>query len=176
MTDATTRNAPPARRSPLFDFESELTRTRRVLERIPVEQAGWRPHEKSTPLGVLASHVATLPRFVPTILQQDGIDLAGRPPRPPEPPASRADLLRTFDESAAAARSALASVNAERLAAPFALRRGDFVFMEGARDELIRSMVISHLVHHRAQLGVYLRLLDVPVPALYGPSADEQPA
>ncbi len=175
MSHDTRPAAVPSRRDPLFDLEPELARARRVLERVPVDRATWRPHEKSTPLGVLAAHLATLPRFITAIVRQDGIDLAPRPPTPPEPPASSADLLRSFDDSVAAARSALAGLVAGHLAAPFALRRGSFVFMEGTREELIRTMVISHIVHHRAQLGVYLRLLDVPVPAIYGPSADERP-
>jgi uncharacterized damage-inducible protein DinB len=157
----------------IADMDREYPVTRRVLERIPDDRHDWRPHDKSTPLGQLASHVASLPRFVAMILQQDGFDLAVTPPQRPPALRTREELLRTFDDYAAAARNAVQSTTDDALAREWVFRNGDQVFLRGTRATVIRTLAMNHLVHHRGQLSVYLRLLDVPVPSIYGPSADE---
>lgn len=154
------------------DLSRELAATRRVLERLPDDQLGWRPHVKSFTLGALATHVATLPGVAHDILRADVMDLATRPsPRQALP--SRADLLATFDEQAAAWQDALAAATDEVLQGTWTLRHGTQVLDEAPRLEVLRHWCLNHLIHHRAQLTVYLRLLNVPVPGLYGPTADE---
>lgn len=155
------------------DLEAELANTRRVLERVPMEQAAWRPHEKSFPLGSLATHVARLSYWGTLTTQGDEFDLASTP-IPSKPAASREELLALFDETSAAFRQALAEVPDEALSREWTLRMGDHVIFKLPKGTVLRTSVISHIIHHRAQLTVYLRMLNVPVPGLYGPSADEQ--
>lgn len=167
-----TKQLPDTARVAFGDFEHELDNTRKVLERVPSDKLGWKPHEKSSTLGALADHVARLPWFVEIAVQQDEYDLAGWQ-RPPEP-ASTQQILRTFEERAAAAKAALKQLQTDALLDPWTLRSGDEVFFTLPRSAIVRTFAISHLIHHRAQLTIYLRLLNVPVPGLYGPSADEQ--
>lgn len=158
----------------LGDLDAELSFTRRVLERLPAEHLGWRPHEKSWTLGELAHHLANLLTWQSAIVAHDGFDL-DRAPAPGAPPESRQALLDAFDRGAAAFRAALDAMDEAALARPWTLRRGDFELFTLPRATVLRMMGLSHMAHHRGQLTVYLRLLDVPVPALYGPSADEGP-
>jgi uncharacterized damage-inducible protein DinB len=155
------------------DLEAELANTRKVLERVPVEHLGWKPHEKSFSLGSLATHVARLCYWGTITSQGDEFDLAATP-IPAKAATSREELLGLFDETSAAFRRALAAVPDEALAREWTLRMGDHVIFKLPKGVVLRSSVISHIIHHRAQLTVYLRMLDVPVPGLYGPSADEQ--
>jgi hypothetical protein len=154
------------------DLESELAITRRTLARFPEGHADWRPHEKSTPLGRLAVHVATLPDFAKAVLQSDELDLAERS-SPPRPFRTAADLVAIFDEAVRQMWPVVNAASFDTLNGAWRLRTGPQVIVEGKRGPLIRQMMINHIVHHRAQLGVYYRLLGIPVPAVYGPSADE---
>jgi uncharacterized damage-inducible protein DinB len=164
---------PALSQAALGDLAHEVSTTRRVLERVPEEHFAWRPHEKSMSLGGLALHLANLLSWQRTIVQDREFDLAATPPPATTEPASHEELLQRFDENAAALSEALAGAAEGALAEPWTLRRGEQVIMQQPRAAILRSMGISHMVHHRGQLTVYLRLLDVPVPGVYGPSADE---
>ena len=155
----------------LPEFDHEMTTTRKVLERVPEDKFGWKPHAKSFSLGALATHVATLPTWGEETLKRLDIDIAGG--QPPAAPASKAELMATFDKNAAAMRSALTGKSDAELLAMWTLRRGGKTIFSMPKTAVLRSFVLSHLIHHRGQLSVYLRLLDVPVPSIYGPSADE---
>jgi len=158
----------------LHEFDHEMANTRKTLERVPEDKFAWQPHAKSMTLGVLAAHVAGLPRFGAMTLATDVFDLAAAGDfGKPVPAESRAALLVSFDNNAAAARAAIAAASDEELLKTWTMRNGEQVFFTLPRIAVLRSFVMNHLIHHRAQLGVYLRLNDVPVPALYGPSADE---
>ena len=156
----------------LSDFRHELATTRRLLERLPDEHLGWKPHAKSMSLGALATHVVNLVLWQVMTLERDVFDLAGVPPT--EPFSSRAALLGAFDERVARLYEVLAEADEEALAQPWTLRKGEAVLFEMPRATVLRGVGgLRHIVHHRGQLSVYLRLLDVPVPPLYGPTADE---
>ena len=156
----------------LLDFDHEIANTRKTLERIPENDPAWKPHEKSMPIGRLAVHTARLPHFGSRILTTLELDVA-KEKFPPMVFTSTAQLLSDLDTAAAEARAHLAGSSDEELAKTWKLLFQDRLFVEGPRMTLYRSMFLNHLVHHRAQLGVYLRLLNIPVPGLYGPSADE---
>lgn len=156
----------------LGDLPLEVATTRRLLAAVPTEHLAWKPHDKSWPLGGLAGHTANLLHWQLLILTQDEFDVASAPPPSPTP-TSTEELLRDFDEKAAALQKAMAAVDEEALARPWTLRHGPRTIFTDSRALVIRRMGISHLVHHRAQLGLYLRLLDAPVPPSYGPTADE---
>lgn len=155
----------------LAEFDHEMGTTRRLLERLPDAQLGWKPHEKSMTLGGLATHLAHLPNWGTTILADASYDLAAGPPNLTAS-VSRAEVLSNFDAAVARTRSALDKTDAE-LAAQWKLTRGDHEIFSLPRAAAFRTFVLYHLVHHRGQLSVYLRLNDVPVPAIYGPTADE---
>jgi len=154
------------------DLDNELATTRRMLERFPAGQNDWRPHEKSMTLGRLAAHVAELPQYGTMIITTDEMDFATSGYKPTTYDTAEA-LLAVFDEKVKTLRPALAAADATVLASPWTLRNGEQVFFTRPKGELVRHMMINHLVHHRAQLGVYYRMLDVALPGSYGPSADE---
>jgi uncharacterized damage-inducible protein DinB len=154
------------------DLAHELRTTRRVLERVPGEHLAWRPHERSMSLAELATHIANVVFWLRVTAERSEFDLASMPPRAAA--ASRDELIRLFDDNVAALEDALAALDDAALAEDWTLLRGGTPILRQPRGALLRMMGISHLVHHRGQLAVYLRLLDVPVPAIYGPSADEQ--
>jgi uncharacterized damage-inducible protein DinB len=159
----------------LPEFDEEMGNTRKVLERVPEDKFAWKPHAKSFSMGALAQHVATIPMWGTMTLEGDQFDLAGpEASKFPPPVASQKELLALFDASAAKFRAALAAAHDAQLQAPWSLVMGSKVIFTMPRLGVLRSSVMNHLIHHRAQLGVYLRLTDVPVPGLYGPSADEQ--
>jgi uncharacterized damage-inducible protein DinB len=160
----------------LPEFEQEMTNTRRTLERVPNEKFEWKPHGKSSSLGGLATHLANIPSWTAHTFEKDELDIAppGAPPFRLEQAKSTADLLAAFDKNVADARAALAAASDERWLGKWSLLRAGNTIMTLPRAAVMRGFVLSHLIHHRAQLGVYLRLLDVPVPAIYGPSADEE--
>ena len=163
----------PATTAELYaDLDLELAATRRILDRVPFEHWDWKPHEKSFSLGRLATHLAELPRFAEAMASMEEMDMA-KSPFKPSVVKNREELLALFDERSASMRRAVASLDEKRLAAHWRLRMGDMVFLDAPRSLLLRQHGISHPVHHRAQLTVYLRLLNVPVPGLYGPSADD---
>jgi uncharacterized damage-inducible protein DinB len=159
----------------LQDFDIEISNTRRTLERVPEDKNDYKCHDKSMPLGKLAMHCASLPLFGSYLIEDEGMNLA-KPTRPHVPLVftTREAALKQLDESAARCRAAIAAASDERLAAPFPFSYGEQMISNVSRSLSFRQMCFNHLVHHTAQLGVYLRLNDIPVPALYGPSADEQ--
>jgi DinB family len=157
----------------LSEFDQEMANTRRSLERVPGDKFDWKPHSKSMTLGSLATFVAILPSWGTTTIAQDSLDLLG--PAPPAPDASSAkDLVELFDKNVADARSAIAGASDQHLMKPWTLLKGDQRLLSLPRITVLRSFVMNHMIHHRGQLSVYLRMNDVPVPALYGPSADEE--
>jgi uncharacterized damage-inducible protein DinB len=156
------------------DLPNELDMTRRVLERVPEEKFDWKPHQKSYSLGQLSFHVANLVNWQRMILHDDGFDLATSPPPEEGPLPSREELLKTFDDNRAALTETVETFDVKKLGEPWTLKHGDHEVFTSPKAEVFRSAGISHMVHHRAQLTVYLRLLDVPVPGTYGPSADDQ--
>jgi len=158
----------------LEDLDQEMASTRRMLERVPDGKGAWRPDEKSFSLTDLATHVANLPGLGVTMLETEEMDALSRPPR--EALETTKDLLDRFDQNVEKLRATLDATSSARLEGDWTLRAGERVFMSRPRRSLLRTMVLSHMVHHRAQLGVYLRLLGVPVPGMYGPSADERPS
>lgn len=159
----------------LPEFDREMGVTRRLLERVPDGQFAWQPHPKSMTLGRLSEHLAELPQWVGSAVTQSGIDLATtRRPDGYQSPATRSAVLAMFDANVAAARSALVGRSDAELMAPWTLQRGGQVIFTMPKAGVLRSFVLSHMVHHRGQLSVYLRLHDVPLPSIYGPSADEQ--
>jgi uncharacterized damage-inducible protein DinB len=157
---------------PEFDHESAVTRT--VLESVPEQHAGWRPHPKSMTLGELAMHVVSIPTWAVLTLREPFFDLAppGEPPYRPPVWESLARTLALFDEKIAKARAAIVATTDLELAQPWTLKKGGAKVLSAPRGSLLRSFVMNHGIHHRAQLGLYLRMLDVPVPAMYGPTAD----
>ena len=159
----------------LPEFDQEMQNTRKTLERVPEDKFGWKPHEKSWAMGGLATHIANLPSWIVLAINQDSLDLApGGVPTPPlQAVKSRQELLAMFDKNIAAARAAIASASDAHLMKPWSLLRNSQTLMTVPKIAVLRSFVMNHGIHHRAQLGVYLRLNDVPVPAIYGPSADE---
>ena len=156
------------------ELEQEAATTRRLLERVPQESLDWKPHEKSMTLGQLAAHVANLhDTWLVSTLTGDEFDLAdSRPLRA----GSVAEILEAFDRSMARALEVLRTESDERLFAPWRLKRGGQVIFEMPRWAVMRSMVSNHIIHHRGQLSVYLRLRNVPLPPMYGPTADEAPS
>jgi uncharacterized damage-inducible protein DinB len=149
-----------------------MATTRRLLERVPDDRLSWTPHAKSFTLAQLAQHVATIPMWGTMTLTSNELDLAGGFTNPPA--ESRAALVKLFDENAARARSELTGKTDAELMAPWTLKRGADIIFSMPKASVWRSFVMNHLVHHRAQLSVYLRMQDVPLPAMYGPTADEQ--
>lgn len=159
----------------LAELEREAAATRRVLERVPEGRNDWKPHEKSMPLGYLATLVATMPGWIDMMVNQDELDMrpAGGVRYKQPDLRTRQELLDALDASLAKARTALASTTDEHLMTPWRFLVAGKVASEQPRHIMIRDAVFNHIAHHRGQLTVYLRLSDVPVPAIYGPSADE---
>lgn len=159
----------------LQDFDAEISNTRRTLERVPEGKNDWKCHEKSMELGRLAMHCATLPFFGSYVILDDSMDMAQpKRPRIVLEFTTREAALKQLDEAAKACREALASASDETLSAPWKFSFGDQLIANLPRSTTFRMMFFNHMIHHTAQLGVYLRLNNIPVPALYGPSADEQ--
>lgn len=159
----------------LTEFELEVPYLRQCLERVPAEKFDWKPHDKSMPLGWLATFSAVLWSWGSDALEKDEFDFAALPPeaRTRKPAASSAELLALFDQNVAATRAALAKTTEERLLSKWTLRAGERVIFSEPRWQVLRHYVFNHAVHHRGQLTVYLRLLGIAVPAIYNDSADE---
>jgi uncharacterized damage-inducible protein DinB len=155
------------------EFDQEMAATRRVLERVPDDKIGWKPHAKSFSLGALASHIVTMVPWTNDTMTRTELDLTKIPMEEMTKVAkNREELLSWFDANVASARSVLNQPDADYFV-PWTLKNGETVFFTMPRYNCIRSFLLNHLIHHRAQLGVYLRLNDIPVPGVYGPSADE---
>lgn len=159
----------------LQEFEHEAATTRRCLERVPAGKHAWKPHQKSMTMGRLASHLAEIPLWASMTLLHDELDMAPKGEKPHESLnlESPAEIVAHFDRYLADAREAFQKAQDAELARPWTLKGGDQVYFTMPKGAVLRSFVFSHMVHHRAQLGVYLRMNDVPVPSVYGPSADE---
>lgn len=160
----------------LPEYEAEMASTRRTLERVPLDDPEWKPHEKSMAIGYLAFLVASLPGWVVSTLKRTELDIQPPPGRSwgAEAPATVEGLLERFDRDVAEGRAALLAATEADWQVPWTLKMGEQSLMTQPRWMVYRLSVMNHLVHHRAQLGVYLRLRGVPVPSVYGPSADEQ--
>ena len=159
----------------LPEYDHEMATTRKCLERLPDDKWTFKPHEKSMELGALASHLTSLLSWLPATAAGDEFDMnppGGEPYKSPRH-ANRAETIAAFDENVDKGRAALAGVSDEAMLANWSLKSGGEVLFTMPRVAVLRSFIFSHNVHHRAQLGVYLRMNDVPVPASYGPSADE---
>jgi uncharacterized damage-inducible protein DinB len=165
--------------SMLGEFDQEMQNTRKTLERVPDDKWNWKPHDKSGTVGWLAGHIATLPGWATMTINTEEFDYApvgGKSSYQPPKTENRKDLLAAFDKEAAEARAALASVSDEEMLKTWKLLAAGQEIFAMPRVAVIRGVVMNHLIHHRAQLGVYFRLMGVPVPGLYGPSADENQA
>jgi uncharacterized damage-inducible protein DinB len=156
----------------LAEFDDEIAVTRTVLDRLPEEAMPWKPHERSMSLGGLATHLAQIPHWGDSILQHDGYDLQQSGGHAAEL-SSRVEVLTTFARHAAEVRQSLIERTDAELAAPWSLKSGGHLIMSMPKVSALRRFLLNHLVHHRAQLTVYLRMQNVPLPPLYGPTADE---
>lgn len=156
----------------LGEFDQEMANTRKVLERVPMEKADWRPHPKSGNMAWLAGHVANLPQWVTITLTTNELDLAtgGRG----KAPANSKELLEFFDKNSKEARSAIEKAADPQWLENWTLKNGSQTLFKMPRIAVVRGFALNHLVHHRGQLTVYLRLNDIPIPGLYGASADEK--
>ena len=154
------------------ELEAEAATTRRVLERIPEDRLGWRPHERSMSLGQLALHVATIPGGVARLSQQSPSPI---PDFTPPSPDRAAELIPAFEQSLAAAREVLRSLDEAALAGMWRLVDGEREILAMSVGTMLRTIMLNHWYHHRGQLAVYLRQVGVPVPSIYGPTADENP-
>jgi uncharacterized damage-inducible protein DinB len=159
----------------LPEFDHEMGTTRRLLERTPEADFAWKPHAKSMSLGQLSGHVANIPHWLRAIVDNSVFDVstAGDDVRPPLP-VSTSGLIAAFDARVAEARAGIVATGDEAMLQPWTFKQGDHVIFTMPRVSAIRSFVLNHLIHHRGQLSVYLRLRDVPLPSIYGPTADEQ--
>ena len=154
------------------EFDHECAETRKALERVPEDKFDWKPHEKSYSLHALAAHLAEVPQWVPVTLTMDVFDLDA--PYDRVVPETKDAILAHFDEGVAAARELIEAATGDQLMETWSMKQGGEVALSMPKGAVLRSFIFNHMIHHRAQLGVYLRMLDVPVPAHYGPSADEQ--
>lgn len=155
----------------LGELDHESRNTMRMLERVPDDNPDWTPHPKSMPIRKLAWHIATMPARIGVMLRENEFDILTS--RPADPPENTAAIVAAYAKQVADLRAFMQTLDDETLKSPFTLKRGEHVVFTIPKAAVIRSILMNHTVHHRAQLGVYLRLLDVPVPAMYGTSADE---
>ncbi|MGD0369530.1 MAG: DinB family protein [Acidobacteriaceae bacterium] len=156
----------------LLEFDEEMPGTRRILERVPEASFSWQPHEKSMTLGRLASHLADLPQRCTAIITSE--ELVRPLGFTPFLAGSSQELLERFDTVTADARTALAGLREDQLSVIWSIKMGDRTIASLPRAMALRRVFMNHHIHHRAQLGVYLRLLNIPIPGMYGPSADDQ--
>lgn len=162
----------PIIQSYLAEFEYEAATTRRLLERIPDDKLTWKPHEKSMTLHQLTNHLAQMPSWIEVLAGQDEFDVGN--PGPANPPGvTREEILAVFDRTVATFKRVAPGISDEAMSAHWKLRNGEKVLMDVPRAAAIRTFILNHVVHHRGQLSVYLRLLDLPIPSIYGPSADD---
>lgn len=156
----------------LAEFDDEMKKTRKILERVPEEKFAWKPHEKSMALGRLASHTADIPGRAASIINTETfVRSAGFVPFIA---SSARELMERFEQANAEGRTAIASLQEDQLPVIWTLKLGEQTFLQLPRSTALRMVCMNHMIHHRAQLGVYLRLLDVQIPGMYGPSADDQ--
>ena len=154
------------------ELENEAKATRKLLERVPLDKADWKPHPKSTALGNLATHIAEIPGWTVSTLEQDELDFAKFDYKPTVV-SSTAELVKILDENVGKAKKSLERARDEVFMKPWTMRNGETIYFTMPKITVLRNFSYNHWYHHRAQLGVYLRLLDVPIPYIYGPTADE---
>lgn len=159
----------------LPEFDQEMASTRKVLERVPEDKLDWRAHPKSNTIGWNANHIAEIPGWAESVLAHENFDVApvGGPPYQTPKLATRAELLASFDKNVAAARQAILNCRDEDIGKTWSLLNGGQPILTLPRGAAVRGFVMNHLIHHRAILTVYLRMNDIPVPGMYGPSGDE---
>ena len=159
----------------LPEFDQEMAQTRRTLERVPADKMAWQPHEKSMTMGRLAMHLAEMHYWAESVLKMDSFDVAppGQPPYQTPKADTPQEILKMFDAGVAATRTALTGISDADFMRPWTLLNGGKEIMKMPKAAVFRTFVMNHTIHHRAQLGVFLRLNNIPVPAIYGPSADE---
>ena len=159
----------------LPEFDNEMAGARKVLERIPDKKFGWKIHEKSNTIGWVASHLANLPSWAAMTIESDSLDVMPKDGEPFKTPQfdNTADVLAEFDRNVSQARALLESVSDDGLYKPWSLLKSGNTMFTMPKIAVLRTWVINHIIHHRAHLCVYLRVNDIPVPGLYGPSADE---
>ena len=155
----------------LNELKNEAETTRKMLERVPTESFDWKPHEKSMTMGHLATHVANMFNWFPTTLETDELDFAQGFEEPK--PANTEELVALLDKNVAAANESLRKIDEADFMKQWTLRNGEEIFLQMPKIGVVRAMILNHIVHHRGQLSVYLRMNDIPVPGMYGPSADE---
>lgn len=158
----------------LLEFQRESATTRRVLDRVPADKLTWTPHAKSMTIGKLAHHIATVPGGISTIAQNDVHEIDPAAFTPPQP-KDKQEILDAFEASSKTAQEFIEGLTESQATATWRLKANGNEILAMPRVELIRNIMFNHLYHHRGQLSVYLRLLEVPVPSIYGPSADENP-
>ena len=159
----------------LPEFDHEMATTRRLLERVPDPEFAWKPHDRSMTLGRLAAHIANIPYWCSLMLESTVFDLDSLPPDSQRPLAeSTSAIVKEFDAKVGAARGKLAAAIDAELLTPWTLKKGGQEVFTMPRISALRSFVMNHIIHHRGQLSVYLRLKNVPLPSIYGPTADEQ--
>lgn len=156
----------------IVELQREAATTRKILERIPAEKFDWKPHEKSMTMQRLATHVADMFNWLPMTLATDELDFAKGYDQPK--PETTEELVALFDKNVAAGEKSLREMDESGYLKPWTLRNGEQVLLQMPKIGVLRGMVLNHIIHHRGQLSIYLRMNDIPVPALYGPSADEQ--
>ena len=154
------------------ELEHEAAATRRMLERLPAEKFAWKPHDKSTPLSALAVHIVDMIEWVKLAVTTDQLDYSLKPYEPFEP-KTNAELLEFFDERVSGALEALGKTSDDEIKGTWTVRAGKVVYFTKPRVEVLRSDCFNHFIHHRGQLSVYMRLNDIPLPGVYGPTADE---
>ena len=164
----------PMTDSLLTEFDHEMATTRRLIERVPAEQLDWKPHRKSTSIGDLAMHLCGLAGWGTFVAQRQELDLnpdgtGHKPPHPQTP----GEMLKLFDENARDARAAIAGISDSAMMEPWTLKNAGATIFTLPRAAVLRTFVLNHLIHHRGQLSVYLRLRDVLLPSVYGPTADQ---
>src|ERR1051325_7952385 len=166
----------PMNQALLPEFDMEYANTRKMLERVPDDKLAWKPHDKSMSMGDLATHIAEVPGWMGVTLTQDSFDFAPPGGQAYERPKqnSRKEILDKFDEGSASARDVLAKATDQQLMSNWSMLKGGQTMFTMPKIAIVRSFLMNHIIHHRAQLGVYLRMNNVAVPGMYGPSADEQ--
>jgi uncharacterized damage-inducible protein DinB len=154
------------------ELQHEAATTRKILERVPEDKFGWQPHEKSMSFSRLATHVVEMFNWIKVTLETPELDFAGMDFKPFEP-ATNAELLELFDKNIAESVEALTNASDETFSENWTMRNGEQIYFTMPKMQVLRSFCLNHIIHHRGQLSVYLRLNDIPVPEIYGPSADE---
>lgn len=162
----------PLNKAFLDELEKEARPTRKMLELVPLDKADWAPHKKSMPLGRLATHIAELTNWTSVTLDNSELDFA-KTDYKPNVAASTADLIAIFEDNLSKAENSLKKADDKVFSEDWTLRNGEQIYFTMPKADVLRSVCFNHLVHHRGQLSVYLRLLDIPLPGVYGPTADE---